>query len=490
MLGIRVNEGCKRWLVTWVTAGLIPASLACLALLAVPAGSYAAPALYVSQWAGGSGQSTVTVIDTETDTVVGTLPAGVGPSRLASSPDGSKLYGLNVPFPQIGSFAVSVIKTDRRSRAGIALKRFQPGALALTPDGRKLYVGGFEWLGDSVINEYIQVIDAVKRAKTLVIDVSEDARGMALTPDGAKLYVGSFGSSTMHVIDTVTDTATPIAVGAVTFGVTVNPAGTKVYVSVGGPDPHVAVIDTLTDSVIGVIDHFRTSRSVSVLSDNSKGYITGAFVESYVFDPVTDTLGDTLPIEIVSPIVFLPDGSKGYAIIERFAALGVFDPVSDTITKTIPISGELDSLALGPRGGISKGRFEATRQRYKLEGRFTPDAGGSIDPPAETVRFVVSSNSGTIVDATVPAGEFQVSASGLRYKFRRRRDELSLGLDRMKLRLPRKAYDSYIRFQAKGRDIDLSAVGAGDITIHLEIGDDVFDMTMPFVTEGDRIVYP
>ncbi len=489
MLGIRINEGCKRWLVTWVTAGLMPAWLACVALLAVPAGSYAAPPLYVSQYAGGSGQSTVTVIDTETDTVLGTLPAGKGPAEMAVSPDGRKLYVLNVP-DSFTRFSVSIVNTEKGGRSAVGLDGVQPSILALAPDGRTLYVG---WWWPS-LSPGVEVIDAVKRRKTGAIGLigATQPQGMALTGDGAKLYVGNFGSGQiMHVIDTASSTATPLTVGAGSFGVVLSPLGDKVYVAVRGADPpHISVIDTTTDAVIGTVGPTDAGAAmISILPDNSKGYVTGA-PQTFVFDPQTDTLNGTLLLTLASGIQFLPDGSKGYSILYGRTAVGVFDPASDTIVKTIPVAEDLDSLVLGPRVGLTKARLDVGRSRYKLRGRFTVDAGGVIDPLSEPVTLTLSDSGGIFVQATVPVGSFRMSGNGRRYRFRRRPGELPAGLDRLTLRLPKKPHDVYIRFDARAADVDLSGVAAGEITVKLQIGDDVFETTMPFVSVAGDLRYP
>src|SRR6266852_2051587 len=72
-----------------------------LACLLAPASTRAQNAYITNQ-----SSSTVSVIDTATDTVIATIPVGLAPFGVAVSPDGSKVYVTN-----ISSNTVSVIDT-------------------------------------------------------------------------------------------------------------------------------------------------------------------------------------------------------------------------------------------------------------------------------------------------------------------------------------------------------------------------------------------
>ena len=94
-----------------------------LALAACPA--EAAPFLYVAN----TGDNTVSVIDTATNTVVGLpIPVGNAPETLAVTPNGTKVYVTNV-----GDNTVSVIKTA--TNTVVATVPAGGGPVAVTPDG-------------------------------------------------------------------------------------------------------------------------------------------------------------------------------------------------------------------------------------------------------------------------------------------------------------------------------------------------------------------
>jgi YVTN family beta-propeller protein len=209
-----------------------------LACLFVPA-SVRAQNAYITN----SGDNTVSVIDTASNTVVGSqIPVNFGPQGVAVTPDGSKVYVTNA-----GSGTVSVIATATNTVVGSQIPvDFGPQGVAVTPDGSKVYVA----------NEGSGTVSVIDTATNTVggspIIVTGIPFGVAVTPDGSKVYVGNQGSNTVSVIDTATNTVvgSPITVGANPVGVAVTPDGSKVYVANRGSNT-VSVIATATNTVVG-----------------------------------------------------------------------------------------------------------------------------------------------------------------------------------------------------------------------------------------------
>src|SRR5262249_57232572 len=101
-----------------------------LACLFAPASARAQNA-YITN----SGDNTVSVIDTATNTVVGSpITVGIEPWGVAVTPDGSKVYVTDLP-----SHHVSVIDTATNTvvRSPIPVGS-QPYGVAVTPDGSKV----------------------------------------------------------------------------------------------------------------------------------------------------------------------------------------------------------------------------------------------------------------------------------------------------------------------------------------------------------------
>ena len=180
-----------------------------LALAACPA--EAAPFLYVTNEA----DSTVSVIDTATNTVVGSpIPVGSVPIGVAVTPDGTKVYVTN-----FGSANVSVIHTATKDPASKSVVKTVPvgtgpWAVAISPDGTKVYVA-------NSAGNTVSVIRRPGNTVVATIPVGNVPYGVAITPDGTQAYVtnhgapGAAGDGTVSVIATATNTVAglPITVG-------------------------------------------------------------------------------------------------------------------------------------------------------------------------------------------------------------------------------------------------------------------------------------
>src|SRR6266849_4178391 len=215
-----------------------------LACLLAPASTRAQNAYITNQ-----SSSTVSVIDTATDTVIATIPVGLTPFGVAVSPDGSKVYVTNV-----SSNTVSVIDTTTNTVSATIPVGLPPPplcvpicdmAVAVSPDGSKIYVTNTFSNSNTV-----SVIDTATNTVSATIPIGASL-GVAVTPDGSKVYVANLASNTVSVIDTATNTiiartGDPLQGGS--FGVAVSPDGSKVYVA-NGVSNTVSVIDTAANAV-------------------------------------------------------------------------------------------------------------------------------------------------------------------------------------------------------------------------------------------------
>jgi len=108
-------------------------SIAAVTALALPWLIAPAPAIALNAYITNAGDNTVAVIDTATNTVVATIPVGVGPEGVAVTPDGSKVYVTNR-----GDATVSVIDTKTNEVIGSPIPvSFSPFGVAVTPDSSK-----------------------------------------------------------------------------------------------------------------------------------------------------------------------------------------------------------------------------------------------------------------------------------------------------------------------------------------------------------------
>ena len=96
----------------------------------------------------------------------------------------------------------------------------------------------------------------------------------------------------------------PVNVGALPYGVSVSPDGSKVYVTNTG-DQDVSIIATSTNTVIATVAVVTAPRGVSVSPDGSKLYVANfGSSDVSVIDTSTNTVSATISAGIFSPVSF------------------------------------------------------------------------------------------------------------------------------------------------------------------------------------------
>ncbi len=111
---------------------------AVVGFVAIALGS--APSSAQMAYITNGGGNTVSMIDTATNTVRGTILVGASPLGVAATPDGSMAYITNT-----GDNTVSVIDTAANTVvATITVVGFGAGVVAVSPDGSKVYVTSYE----------------------------------------------------------------------------------------------------------------------------------------------------------------------------------------------------------------------------------------------------------------------------------------------------------------------------------------------------------
>jgi YVTN family beta-propeller protein len=89
--------------------------------------------------------NTVLVIDTATNTIVGTpIPLGIGPSWVAITPDGKHAYVANTGAGIVSTGTVAVIKSATNKVVATIPVGMEPEELLFTPDGKRAYVANFD----------------------------------------------------------------------------------------------------------------------------------------------------------------------------------------------------------------------------------------------------------------------------------------------------------------------------------------------------------
>ncbi|MGB9927621.1 MAG: YncE family protein [Methanosarcina sp.] len=182
--------------------------------------------------------------------IASSIPLETGPSGVAVSPDGSKVYvanSYNLTNTEGSGNNVSVINTATNSVIAAVNAGTGPFGLALTPDGTKLYVTNF-WSNTA------SVIDTANNAVMGTVNVGQGPSGIAVSPDGSKAYVANCLNNTTSVIDTTNNSViTVVPVGAYPYGVTTSQDGTRIYVT-SAINNNVSVIDSANNTVISTVN--------------------------------------------------------------------------------------------------------------------------------------------------------------------------------------------------------------------------------------------
>jgi YVTN family beta-propeller protein len=209
------------------------------------------------------GNGTVTIIDTATNTVIGTVAAGAGPLFVAFSPDSTKAYVVDSAAPAVVVLNTATLATVTT----IPLPEgSNPGDIAVSPDGALAYVPNGGLASVSVINTATNTV-------TTTIPVGANPVAAAFSPSGTRAYVSNHGDNTVSVINTATNAVVAtVPVGASPFGLTVTPDGTKVYVG-NSDDFSLSVISTATNTVIETI-YTSSGGAINVEATDTRVYMT------------------------------------------------------------------------------------------------------------------------------------------------------------------------------------------------------------------------
>ena len=163
-----------------------------------------------------SGEDTVSVIDTATSAVLKKIPVGVQPYGIAVDPTGTHVYVAN--HGSSAKSTVSVIDTSTNTVTSIEVAPTDagsgPNAIAINPEGTRVYV-------TNDVGGYVAVIDPSARAWIDSITVGAQPIGVSLNHDGTRLYVAMSGENSVGVIDTATKsilTKVPVGTGPYAFG--------------------------------------------------------------------------------------------------------------------------------------------------------------------------------------------------------------------------------------------------------------------------------
>ena len=317
---------------------------ACMMAILLAAQATAATLAYVTN----PGSNTVSVIDTATNTVVGSpISLGHSPGRIAMTPDGARAYVAYVT-PNFNDSGVLVISTSSNTvTATIPIAGACADGVAVHPDGTRVYVA-------DVCNGVIQVVNTA--TNTLAAPIPVGAANIAVAPDGTRAYLTIQGS--VSVLDLTSNTVTgTVPVTYTPVGLAVAPDGTRVYVTTfsGGNtqlcnvQSTIEAIDTSTKTVAAKITLPANSLTglPGITPDGSRLYapVLGLGCNGTtgvnVVTTSTNTIAASIPIAALN-VAVTPDGTRAYAIGGN--TVTAIDTATNSVLSSVTIGDQTSNL--------------------------------------------------------------------------------------------------------------------------------------------------
>ncbi len=215
------------------------------------------------------GNAQIRVIDTATKATIATLTLA-GNGGLAVSPDGSKVYAADSGALN----RLTIINTTSHAISGTIPFSAEPNGVAFSPDGTKAYINYANTNDLTVIDATTNTISA-----TITSIPGSYSGGIAVTPDGTKLYV-----ATEPDIVTAIDTSTNMIITTITVGssnpqsgaLSITPDSSKVFVT-NYHDKTVSVISTATNSVTDTISVGNAPTSFGIFISTASTPMTSIY---------------------------------------------------------------------------------------------------------------------------------------------------------------------------------------------------------------------
>jgi YVTN family beta-propeller protein len=239
--------------------------------------------VYVLGWEDDIGtNATLSAIDTKTNHVVSSIPAGSRASGIAVAPEGGLMY--------IGhsdnAGTISVIDTATNVFAREKISIGQPILeIAIAPSGTRLYATG-HLIEDNALVGVVLTVDLVtNEIMQPPIHVGRDPNRLVTNGDGTRVYVADTLDGVVFVLDATTGTVigAPIPVGYWPIGLAFTCDGRHLY---AGGRSAISIIETENNSVIEPPIPFAAN-ALAVSADGNRLYVASGSASSLSMGTVT-----------------------------------------------------------------------------------------------------------------------------------------------------------------------------------------------------------
>ncbi len=224
---------------------------------------------YVSVY-GSHSAPVVAFIDTATGTVTSTVPVdNITPGPSTTSADGRYLYVPNHNTAMDGSKddVLDVVDLASQQVVDSIPVKANPHWVAVDKKNGRYYVTNH-------MSTVITVLDARTNAVIKTIEVGETPHSIAISPDSSRLAITSFDGNQVFLVNTATDQEVKvIPVGRNPLDIAYSPDG-RYLLTANSDDNTVTVIDVAASRVIGEVLTGKSPTSISVLPNGRQAYVT------------------------------------------------------------------------------------------------------------------------------------------------------------------------------------------------------------------------
>jgi YVTN family beta-propeller protein len=302
--------------------------------------SAVASMLYVTNTKSNS----ISVIDTNTLEVVGTIALGPGkPNRVVFQPDGKLAWVVYDKSHDLGVIDAEAKKLLRRVKIG-----GNPYNLAYAPDGRRLYV--LDWSSDTSNDEVI-VYDLQAEKVDGRLEVSTWPAHGVFSRDGRLFYVSGESAGDVTVIDTAKREIVGRIVhgGGDAMGLALTADGRILYAA-AGENKAVLKIDTATNKVVGTLPMPGIVHESTLTLDGKFLYVTLRKTNKVVVVRTEDDkVVATIPQRGYPDLVTMEPTGRYALVTNRYADLvAVIDLKTHAQVRTIPVGKAPHGMALRP----------------------------------------------------------------------------------------------------------------------------------------------
>lgn len=314
---------------------------AVLASVLIGIGVAAAATLYVTNTKSDS----ISIIDTITFEVTGTIPLGPGkPNRVAFHPGGKTAWVVYDKSHDLGVVDAEAQRLLKRVKIG-----GNPYNLSFSPDGKYLYV--LDWASETSGDDVIVYDLAAERVVTKVAVSTWPAHAI-FSKDARLIYVSGETAGDLTVLDTKShgQVARIVHGGGDAMGLALSPDGRTLYLA-AGENKAIVKVDTTTHKVTGTIPLPGIVHEATLTPDGKFLYTTLRKANKIVvIATADDRIVATIPQRAYPDLVVMEPSGRHAFVTNRYAdAVAVIDIATHKQLRTIAVGKAPHGIALRPR---------------------------------------------------------------------------------------------------------------------------------------------